>query len=402
VRAHFVGATLLIVAVIAALTSPAGAGTSSRGSAVLVSGTLGDYSELSVRSGTQTQTGSVDVKGVTVQSGELRVRSGGGTARAVAAARSVRLLDGLVTAYGVRRETTATTGGTTYAGRVSGLRVGGRDIGATAEPATYELPDGAGTVVVNSGPTGLVLTLDQATGDYPAGTRVMVADVSARVVKTRPKPSRTAEPTPTATPGENDAGKPAKRKGAKRKRSPEALARAAARRAARQRLMNAPFVFPVFGAATFSDDWGAPRQIGAHQGNDIFAPFGAPVVAVADGEIFKVGTLPISGNRLWIRADTGDTFFYAHLSSFAPGAVNGRRVKAGALLGFVGNTGDAEPTPPHVHFEVHPGDGRATNPFKIISVWQANPSPAARALARYGGAAEQPGALVEVRDFIAG
>ena len=401
---RFAGAILLVVLAIAGLSASAGAGTASRGSAMLVSGTLGDYSELSLRSGTETQTGSVDVKGVTVQSGELRVRSGGGTARAVAAARSVRLLDGLVTAYGVRREASGTTRGTSYAGRVSGLRIDGRDIGATAEPATYELPDGAGSVAVNAGGAGLVLTLDTARGDYPAGTRVVVADVSVRVVKTRPRPARTAEPKATATPDEGTADKPAKRKSSRKKkpRTAEQIARSAARRAARQRLINGPFVFPVFGPSTFGNDWGAARAIGAHEGNDIFAAFGAPVVAVADGEIYKVGTLPISGNRLWLRADTGDTFFYAHLSSFAPSAVNGRRVKAGTLLGFVGNTGDAEPTPPHVHFEIHPGDGSATNPFKILSVWQSNPSPAARSLARYGGAAEEPGALVEVRDFIAG
>ena len=88
------------------------------------------------------------------------------------------------------------------------------------------------------------------------------------------------------------------------------------------------------------------------------------MVAVADGTIERVGTLPISGNRLWLRTRRGDAFFYAHLSAFAPDAVDGRRVKAGTLLGFVGNTGDAEPTPPHVHFEIHPGGGRGDRPAR--------------------------------------
>ena len=94
------------------------------------------------------------------------------------------------------------------------------------------------------------------------------------------------------------------------------------------------------------------------------------MLAVADGRLNRVGTLPISGNRLWLKTDRGDSFFYAHLSAFAPEAVSGRRVKAGTLLGFVGNTGDAEPTPPHVHFEVHPGDGDAIDPHEVLIAWQ--------------------------------
>ena len=94
------------------------------------------------------------------------------------------------------------------------------------------------------------------------------------------------------------------------------------------------------------------------------------MVAVADGTIERVGTLPISGNRLWLRTRRGDAFFYAHLSAFAPDAVDGRRVEAGTLLGFVGNTGDAEPTPPHVHFEIHPGGGRAIDPHEVLLAWQ--------------------------------
>ena len=128
------------------------------------------------------------------------------------------------------------------------------------------------------------------------------------------------------------------------------------------------------------------------------------MLAVADGRLNRVGTLPISGNRLWLKTDRGDSFFYAHLSAFSPEAVSGRRVKAGTLLGFVGNTGDAEPTPPHVHFEVHPGDGDAIDPHAILTAWQRRGDlPTGGWLARYGRDTEpRPGALVEVRDFIAG
>ena len=75
------------------------------------------------------------------------------------------------------------------------------------------------------------------------------------------------------------------------------------------------------------------------------------------------------------------------------------------MLGFTGNTGDAEPTPPHVHFEIHPGGGRrrSTRTRSCIA-WQARGDvPAGAWLARYGDdTAARPGALVEVRDFIAG
>ena len=88
-------------------------------------------------------------------------------------------------------------------------------------------------------------------------------------------------------------------------------------------------MFPVGGRTTIGGPFGSFRQIGAHQGNDLFADFGTPVVAVADGTIENVGSLPISGNRLWVYADGGDEFFYAHMASFAPAAVNGRHVERG-------------------------------------------------------------------------
>ena len=128
------------------------------------------------------------------------------------------------------------------------------------------------------------------------------------------------------------------------------------------------------------------------------------MLAVADGRLNRVGTLPISGDRLWLKTERGDSFFYAHMSAFGPEAVSGREVKAGTLLGFVGDTGDAEPTPPHLHFEIHPGDGKAIDPHEVLAAWEARGVvPSGGWLARYGSDTEaRPGALVEVRDFIAG
>src|SRR5205823_14692474 len=91
-----------------------------------------------------------------------------------------------------------------------------------------------------------------------------------------------------------------------------------------------------------------------HHGDDIFAPLGAPILAVAKGTVFSVGWNDVGGNRLWLRDGQGNQYYYAHLSAYTPAAVNNAHVRAGTVLGFVGNTGDAEGTPYHLHFEVHP------------------------------------------------
>ena len=233
--------------------------------------------------------------------------------------------------------------------------------------------------------------LTRAVAGFAAGTTVVVAAVDAAAVDG-------ADPAATPEPA---AGRAASRP--PRRRRPRASP-AKPKITAAQRLARGRFVFPVYGDPRVADDFGAARQIGAHEGNDIFAAFGSPVLAVADGTLNRVGTLPISGNRLWLKTERGDSFFYAHLSAFAPEAVSGRKVRAGTLLGFVGNTGDAEPTPPHVHFEIHPGDGKAIDPHAVLAAWQARGEvPAGGWLARYGSDTEaRPGALVEVRDFIAG
>ncbi len=117
------------------------------------------------------------------------------------------------------------------------------------------------------------------------------------------------------------------------------------------------YVFPVYGPSAYGDTFGAPRADvsgGWHHGDDIFAPLGAPLLAVADGTVFSVGWNNVGGWRLWLRDRMGNEFYYAHLSAYTKLAHNGARVKAGQVLGFVGNTGDAQGTPFHLHFEVHP------------------------------------------------
>jgi murein DD-endopeptidase MepM/ murein hydrolase activator NlpD len=129
-------------------------------------------------------------------------------------------------------------------------------------------------------------------------------------------------------------------------------------------------VFPVVGGASFSNDWGAPRPGGrSHQGIDLFAATGTPIVAISDGVLFKVGWNRVGGWRFWLRDRWGNEFYHAHLSAFAPAAKEGAVVSAGTVIGFVGNTGDARTTPPHLHFEIHPGGGGPIPPFSYVSAW---------------------------------
>lgn len=131
------------------------------------------------------------------------------------------------------------------------------------------------------------------------------------------------------------------------------------------------FVFPVAAPVEFIDSWGFPRMTGTasahwHQGTDVFAAHGAPLVAAESGRVTRVGQASLGGNRLWIVGDSGAEYYYAHLSAFAPGLVDGLRVNAGDLVGFVGDTGNARGTSPHLHFEVHPGGTGPVNPFPLL------------------------------------
>jgi murein DD-endopeptidase MepM/ murein hydrolase activator NlpD len=130
------------------------------------------------------------------------------------------------------------------------------------------------------------------------------------------------------------------------------------------------YLFPVAGAATFSNDWMFGRPGGRlHQGIDLFAARGTPVVAVADGSAFRVGYNGLGGWRMWLRDTGGNTFYYAHLDAFSPAAVEGASVARGTVLGYVGDSGDARGTSPHLHFEIHPGGAGPVPPYPVITGW---------------------------------
>ena len=127
------------------------------------------------------------------------------------------------------------------------------------------------------------------------------------------------------------------------------------------------FVFPVADPHTFSSTFGAPRSGGrSHEGNDIFAPVGTPLLASERGVIARMGVGTLGGTKLWVVGESGTQYYYAHLSAYAEGITDGTLVEAGEIVGYVGNTGNAISTPSHLHFEIHPDGGDAIDPYPLL------------------------------------
>jgi murein DD-endopeptidase MepM/ murein hydrolase activator NlpD len=118
---------------------------------------------------------------------------------------------------------------------------------------------------------------------------------------------------------------------------------------------------PVPGAS-FANDFSYPRPDGRfHDGIDLFAPKDAPVLAPVSGRVQQLSG-PIGGNQFILRGDDGNRYAGSHLSAFGAGG----RVGAGAVIGYVGDTGNAAGARPHLHFEVRPGGGPSINPFSVL------------------------------------
>jgi murein DD-endopeptidase MepM/ murein hydrolase activator NlpD len=129
-------------------------------------------------------------------------------------------------------------------------------------------------------------------------------------------------------------------------------------------------VFPIAGQYSFVDTFLAARMAGTrdvhrHQGIDIFAAEGTPLVALERGVVVKVGEVRLGGLRLWLIGESGTQYYYAHMSAFGE-VSEGQAVEPGEVLGFVGHTGNARFTPPHVHFQVHPDGGSAVNGYPLL------------------------------------
>jgi hypothetical protein len=139
-------------------------------------------------------------------------------------------------------------------------------------------------------------------------------------------------------------------------------------------------VFPVLGTVEFSDDYGAPRPQGPHQGIDILAPRHALALAAEAGRVRFFTGSGRAGCMLYLDGKSGTTYYYINLNNdltngndnrggcrigvtFPRGLKSGARVAAGQPIGYVGDSGDANGLHPHLHFEVHPNGGHSTNPY---------------------------------------
>jgi murein DD-endopeptidase MepM/ murein hydrolase activator NlpD len=115
---------------------------------------------------------------------------------------------------------------------------------------------------------------------------------------------------------------------------------------------------------SYVDSWGAARSGGrSHQGTDVMAPHGARVFAFVNGVVGRESSSSNGGIQLYLQGDNGVEYFYAHLSGYA--VSTGTRVRAGQLIAYNGQTGNAAATAPHVHFEVHLSGG-PVNPYPYL------------------------------------
>jgi murein DD-endopeptidase MepM/ murein hydrolase activator NlpD len=130
-------------------------------------------------------------------------------------------------------------------------------------------------------------------------------------------------------------------------------------------------VCPVKGPVRIGQGWGAPRDGGRrrHQGIDLLAPAGTPLVAVASGHITRLSNTDRGrgGISLRLRDARGTAYYYAHNHHNLVRL--GQRVHVGQLLARVGATGNARGGPPHLHFQIHPGGGRPVSPDAVVRRW---------------------------------
>ena len=116
-----------------------------------------------------------------------------------------------------------------------------------------------------------------------------------------------------------------------------------------------------------ANTWQAPRGTDRlHQGQDIFAPRGTPILAATEGYIMNIGENSLGGQTVSVVGAGGRVYYYAHLDSYAPQIAEGDYVTTRSVLGYVGTTGNAAGTPPHLHFGVY-APGGAINPLPLLT-----------------------------------
>jgi hypothetical protein len=127
-------------------------------------------------------------------------------------------------------------------------------------------------------------------------------------------------------------------------------------------------VLPVQDVAKkqIANTWHAARGTDRlHEGQDIFAPKGTPILSATTGYVYKVGENNLGGQTVSVIGAGGRIYYYAHLDAYAPGIAVGDPVTTKTVLGYVGTTGNAQGTPPHLHFGVYTSSG-AINPLPLI------------------------------------
>src|SRR2546423_1562715 len=290
-------------------------------------------------------------------------------ATASAEVTDLSLFNGEVTASDVVAHAKASARPGVATGDLSGVGVSGLTVeGQPAGPGRVTLGDW-GYADVNeqsSAPTatafhGFVTALDvHLTADHgglPAGSEIQVGYAEASV-------QAPAKPPPTPKPKREQGVESASKTKAKKAPEPakpipgippEQLPRKLPPDI-HPKLAPTPngYVFPVYGPSSYTDTFRAFRGDvpgGWHHGDDIFAPLGAPVLAVAKGTVFSVGWNDIGGNRLWLRDQDGNQFYYAHPPAYTPLAVNKAHVSAGGGPRFVRKTPHppGPPVPPPLH-----------------------------------------------------
>jgi murein DD-endopeptidase MepM/ murein hydrolase activator NlpD len=126
------------------------------------------------------------------------------------------------------------------------------------------------------------------------------------------------------------------------------------------------FVCPVQGGASFIDSWGFPRSGGRrHKGVDMFNSRNTPLLAVVSGTV-RFSSNSLGGLSTYVYGNDGNKYYYAHLERHPSGIGSGSRVNAGDVVGYLGNSGNARFTSPHLHFEIRPGGGSAVNPYPTV------------------------------------
>jgi peptidoglycan LD-endopeptidase LytH len=134
--------------------------------------------------------------------------------------------------------------------------------------------------------------------------------------------------------------------------------------------MSLPMPVAAVAAAQLRDSFGDPRSGGrVHQGIDIFAPRGTPVLAATEGVVLRIGTNGLGGRTVTILGPGGQSHYYAHLDRWA-GQREGGWVEAGEVIGYVGNSGNAAGGPTHLHYAIQDASGRAVNPYSLLTAQQ--------------------------------